>query len=189
MIAPYQRWWWMDIILDKNGSHPDPGYDLPERMAEQLDIPLLAARRICVGAKNERILKRDEKYDNLVFNGVDHINKAKMPDWVEQARDLVRYGVTTYGTSDVLLFNSTILIKRASRGSSLVKHGKDPSFRISEDRLINFIQQVTILNRSEVEAVIDRRKENRGVLNFHDGTVESDIIDSEMEGVSKIKEW
>lgn len=189
MIAPYQRWWWMNILLDDDGNHPDPGYDLPELMAEQLDIPQLAARRVCVGAKNEGILKQDEKYDDLVYDKVNHVNKSEMPDWVKQARDLIRYGVITYGTCDMLIFNSRVLIKRASIGSPLVKHNKTPSFRISENRLINFIQQVTTLNRSEVENIIDMSKGDGGGLNFHDGTVESDIIDGEMEGVSKIKEW
>lgn len=182
MIAPYQRWWWMSILLDDDGNHLDPGYDIIELMAEQHDLPLLVARRIWVGAKGEEIIKEDKTHNDFVFNGVNHVNPNKTPDWVEQARDLKRYGVTTFGESDILLFNGSLLVRKASQNIESINN--NVCFQVDYDKMMKYIQQVTVFDRSDTEEVLERQKEGKGVMNYQDGK-----FVCEMEGVSKIKEW
>ena len=182
MIKPLQTSWWHAILLNEDGYYKDPGYDLVELMSNEHDIPSSSARRICVGAKKEGILREDPTYGDLEFRGVNQSNHNKTPDWVEQARDLARNGVTTFGENDILLFDGSLLVKKSSQNIASIN--QNLCYQVKYDRLLEYIQRTTVLDRPDIESILEKEKGETGILNYQDGAFVSEI-----EGVSIIKEW
>ena len=182
MIEPFQQAWWLEILHDENGDYRDPGYDLIELMSNEHNIPLFSARRICVGAKNEGILREDSWHGDLEFLGVSQLNPNETPDWVEQARDIRDNGVTTFGYNDILLYDSELLLRKASQ--NMDSSNQDIFFRVSCDVLLEYIQRKTVLGRSEIDQILEKEKEEGSGLDYNDGK-----FTNEIKGVSKISEW
>lgn len=166
MIAPYQEWWWAKILIHEPGEPNYASYRFHEVIAEKMNISPLAARRICVGAQEDGILDRSRNSCYAGYQGLSHVDQSKTPDWIEQARDIARNGVTTHGHNDLLLYDPTLLIKRASASPRSCNKNRNGKIRVDCDELVDFICQVTKLKKSRIRCIIDSSRKTEVYLIF-----------------------